>query len=188
MAMLGINNPKRGEKNNSATDDGLSKCAEVWFNELRLSGLNEKGGYAAVARADVQLADLGTVRASGDMHTRGYGNIDQKLNQRMRDDYYQYSASANINAGKLLPKSWGVTLPVFIGKSQNVSTPQYDPYDLDSELKTKLATLSKASADSLRSIAQDITTINSLNFNNVRIQPIKERKRTGREQKPRHQR
>jgi cell surface protein SprA len=176
MAMLGINNPKRGEKNNSATDDGLSKCAEVWFNELRLSGLNEKGGYAAVARADVQLADLGTVRASGDMHTRGYGNIDQKLNQRMRDDYYQYSASANINAGKLLPKSWGVTLPVFIGKSQNVSTPQYDPYDLDSELKTKLATLSKASADSLRSIAQDITTINSLNFNNVRIQPIKETK------------
>lgn len=176
MAMLGINNPKRGEKNNSVTDDGLSKCAEVWFNELRLSGLNEKGGYAAVARADVQLADLGTVRASGDMHTRGYGNIDQKLNQRMRDDYYQYSASANINAGKLLPKSWGVTLPVFIGKSQNVSTPQYDPYDLDSELKTKLATLSKASADSLRSIAQDITTINSLNFNNVRIQPIKETK------------
>jgi cell surface protein SprA len=170
MAMLGVNNTKRGERNNGV-DDGMSKCAELWFNELRLTGLNEKGGYAAIGRVEAQLADLGTVRASGDMHTRGYGNIDQKLNQRMRDDYYQYSASANINAGKLLPKNWGVTLPIFAGHSENVSTPQYDPYDLDTDLKTKLATLTKSGADSLKNAAQDVTVIQSINFQNVRIQP-----------------
>ena len=34
-------------------------CAEVWFNELRLSELDEKGGWAALGRMDINLADLG---------------------------------------------------------------------------------------------------------------------------------
>jgi cell surface protein SprA len=174
-AMLGINNPKVGEKNNPR-DDGMNKCAEVWFNELRMSGLNEKGGFAATGSADWQLADLGTVRMSGNMHTRGYGNIDQKLNQRMRDDYYQYNVSTNINAGKLFPKSWGLTLPVFMGQSKNVSTPQYNPYNQDEELKSTLQSLDKAAADSLRSVAQESNTVQSFNVTNVRIQPSKESK------------
>jgi hypothetical protein len=40
-------------------------CAEAWFNELRLSRLDEKGGYAAVGRVDVNLADLGTLSFAG---------------------------------------------------------------------------------------------------------------------------
>src|SRR5690606_26378990 len=36
-------------------DDGLPKCLEVWVNELRLSGLNEEGGVAGLARLDLQL-------------------------------------------------------------------------------------------------------------------------------------
>ena len=72
------------------------------------------------------------------MHTEGYGNIDQKLNQRFRDNFYQYDASTNLNIGKLMPKKWGVQLPLFVGYSENVSNPQYDPYDLDVKYKDKL--------------------------------------------------
>jgi cell surface protein SprA len=170
MALIGVYNPTTQEY---SRNDGLKKCGEVWFNELRVGGMNDKAGYAATANADVQIADLGTLRMSGAMHTIGYGNIDQKLMQRLRDDAYQYSVNANLNAGKLFPKNWGVTLPVFVGQTQNVSTPQYDPYDTDNELKAKLRGMNKDEADSLRSIAQDKITQQSINFQNVTIRPTK---------------
>lgn len=166
--LLGISNPKK--TNQTPTDDGMAKCIEVWFNELRMIGLNEKPGYAAAGKVAVQLADLGTVNLGGAMHTAGYGNIDQKLNQRFRDNYYQYNASTNMNVGKLMPRKWGVQLPVFVGYSQAVSNPQYDPYDLDVKYKDKLnSARDQVQRDSMKKVAQDFTSITSLNFSNVRI-------------------
>lgn len=166
--MLGILNPKKTTA--TPADDGLTKCAEVWFNELRMTGLNEKAGYAATGKVNVQLADLGSVRLSGGMHTQGYGNIDQKVNQRLRDNFYQYDASTNLNVGKLMPRKWGVQLPLFVGYSQTVSNPQYDPYDLDVNFKDELSQArDKAQRDSLKKIAQDYNAITSVNLSNVRI-------------------
>jgi len=166
--MLGILNPKK--TNATPADDGLPKCAEVWYNELRMTGLNEKPGYAATGKVNLQLADLGSVRLSGSMHTQGYGNIDQKLNQRFRDNFYQYDASTNLNVGKLMPRNWGVQLPVFVGYSENISNPQYDPYDLDVKYKDELSQArDKAQRDSMRRVAQDFTSITSVNVSNVRI-------------------
>lgn len=166
--MLGVVNPKK--TNQTPADDGMVKCTEVWFNELRLIGLNEKPGYAASAKVSLQMADLGNINLGGSMHTEGYGNIDQKLNQRFRDNFYQYNASSNLNMGKLLPRNWGVQLPVFVGYSENISNPQYDPYDLDVKYKDKLsAARDAAQKDSLRKVAQDYTSIKSLNLSNVRI-------------------
>ena len=166
--MLGILNPKKTSLNPG--DDGLSKCAEVWFNELRMTGLNEKPGYAATGKVNIQLADLGAVKLAGSLHTQGYGNIDQKLNQRFRDNFYQYDASANLNLGKLMPRKWGVQLPMFIGYSQNISNPQYNPYDLDVKYQDQLnAARDRAQRDSLKKVAQDFTSITSFNLSNVRI-------------------
>lgn len=158
--MIGVTNPR---------DDGLTKCSEVWFNELRLTDFDEKGGYAALARVDVQLADLGSVTVSGNMHTAGFGNIDQRVNERFRDNYLQYDVAANLDLGKLLPKRMGISIPVYAGYSQAVSNPEYDPYDLDIKLKEKLRLArSRAERDSIKRDAQDFTSIKSLNFTNVR--------------------
>ncbi len=166
--MLGILNPKKDAQH--PDDDGLGKCAEVWFDELRMTGINEQPGYAATAKVNVQLADLGNVHLGGSMHTQGYGNIDQKVQQRQRDNFYQYDANTNLSVGKLLPRSWGVQLPLFVGYSENVSNPQYNPYDLDVKFKDQLAAApSAAYKDSLKKVAQDYTSITSVNVNNVRI-------------------
>lgn len=166
--MLGVSNPEQTDQNPG--DDGLPKCAEVWFNELRMTGLNEKPGYAASGKVTVQLADLGNVNLSGSMHTQGYGNIDQRLNDRFRDNFYQYNGSTNLNIGKLMPRKWGVQLPVFFGYSENVSNPQYDPYDLDVTYSDKIRAAETSSRrDSLRKVAQDYMSVTSINFSNVRI-------------------
>lgn len=129
--------------------------------------MDESGGSAAVGRVEMQLADLGTIKMSGNMHTAGYGNIDQKVNQRSRDHFTQFDVSANINAGKLAPKKWGVQLPVFAGYTQSISNPIYDPYDLDIKFKDKVKGYSGKQQDSIKKIAQDFTSIKSINFQNV---------------------
>ena len=60
--MVGIRNPDKDlEQPLWTSDDGQTKCAELWVNELRLSGFNEEGGWAAVAQANATLADLANV-------------------------------------------------------------------------------------------------------------------------------
>ncbi len=79
-------------------------CAEVWFDELRLSGINDNAGYAAVGRVDIKLADLGTMYLSGAVRSVGFGSIDQNINQRSLDNSSQIDAAANLELGRLLPK------------------------------------------------------------------------------------
>jgi len=167
--MLGVSNPKK--TNQTPGDDGMPKCTEVWFDELRMAGINDHAGYAAAGKVAIQLADLGNLSLAGNMHTIGYGNIDQKIDQRMQDNYYQYNTSTNLNLGKLFPRNWGIQLPFFAGYTQNVSTPKYDPYNQDVLLSDELANArNQAARDSIKRIAQDVTSIKSFNFTNVRIQ------------------
>lgn len=169
-ALLGILNPAKGQ--NASPDDGFPKSAEVWFDEMRVSDMNEKGGYAALGRVDLQLADLGTLSVAGSMHTEGFGNVDQSVNERAMDNYYQYDVATNLELGKLMPRRWNLSIPMYAGYSETISNPEYDPYDLDIKLKDKLRlATSKHERDSILEQAQDFTSIKSLSFTNVRKLP-----------------
>lgn len=143
-------------------------CGQMWVNELRLSQIDEKGGYAALARVDVNLADLGTLSMSANMHTQGWGTLEQKVAERARDDFFQFDIATNLELGKLLPKRSGMSIPFFGSYSQSVSTPQYDPYDLDIKLKDKLKAVPASQKDSIKSAAVDFTSVKTINFTNVR--------------------
>lgn len=171
--MLGIRNPKAtGETG----DDGLSKCAEFWFNELRLDGLEEGGGWAALGRAETQLADLGNIVLSANMHTIGYGQLEQQVQERFRNNFWQYDFATNLELGKLLPKKMNLRVPFYASISQSFSTPEYDPYDLDVKLKDKLNLLSGSEAKDYKRTTQDLITIKSFNFTNVRYMGPDEKK------------
>ncbi len=154
-----------GVENSQAS---LVACGEMWVNELRLSALDEKGGYAALARIDFTLADLGTLSLSGNMHTQGFGTLEQRVNERYRDNFYQFDIATNLELGKILPKKAAMSIPVFASYSQSVSTPEYDPYDLDIKLKDKLKVVPENQKDSIRKTAVDFTSIKTVNFTNVR--------------------
>jgi len=153
-----------GVENTSAEN----ACGEVWFNELRLSSMDEEGGYAALGRVDVNLADLGTLSISANGHTKGFGTLEQRVNERFRDNFFQFDVAANLELGKLLPKKVGMSIPVFASYSQAVSTPEYDPYDMDIKLKDKLNDAPRAKRDSIKKAAVDFTATKTLNFTNVR--------------------
>ena len=148
--------------------DGTTSSMEVWVNELRLSGLEEGGGLAGLARVDLRLADFGSIALSGNYSSIGYGAIDQKLGQRSREQVIQYDIAGNFELGKFLPEKSGVKIPFFAQYSKNIKNPQYDPYDLDVELKDNLEEASAPDKKIIKERAQDVTTIKSFNFTNVR--------------------
>ena len=178
VVMVGIRNPKRVIGVNGEFDDGRSKCAEVWINELRLAGFDEEGGWAALGRVDLQLGDVGNITVAGTMHTIGYGQLEQQLNDRYKDNFYQIDVAANMEMGKFLPPKAGLQIPVYANYSHSVSTPKYDPYELDIELEDKINSvdgntdLSRDERDDLKAKikaqARDVTTIKSVNVTNMK--------------------
>jgi cell surface protein SprA len=142
---------------------------EVWINEMRLTGLDERGGAAATARVDAQLADFGSIAAAGNISTIGFGALDQKVQERARERLTGYDFAVNFNLDKFLPERWGLQLPFYAQLSNTTSTPEFDPYDLDILLEDKLRDAdNRTQRDSIRAAAQEVTTIKSVNLTNVR--------------------
>src|SRR5699024_1278783 len=127
MLMLGL-------KNTGNTD----VSGEVWFNEFRMSNMKNKGGWAAILNMDTNFADLWSVSANGRKSTIGFGALENGPNGRSRENVEGYDVVTNINAGHLLPKKWGIHMPVSYSREEELVTPQYDPEFKDIELKTLL--------------------------------------------------
>lgn len=177
VMMLGVRNPKQGAKFNPLSDDdGLSKCAEIWFNELRLAGFDEDGGTAALASLGVKLADLGNINLAASMHTVGFGQVDMKVDDRYQDDYVQYNLSGNLELGKFLPEKAKIRIPFYGALSQSFSTPEYDPYQLDIKSKDMFSTLAGDTLKEYKKSVQTIQTRRGFNFTNVRKLPSEKAK------------
>ena len=182
--MLGIHNPFAGDTATNPlydADDAQPKCVEVWFNELRVSGFEEFGGTAALANVNIKLADLGNISLSGEMHTRGFGQVEQKIDQRYKDNLWKYDFSTNIEGGKLLPEKAGIRIPFYANYAQSFSTPEFDPYQFDiptrDYIKTIKASDGNKAARTYRSQVQTINTRRGYNFSNVRVVPQTKAKR-----------
>ncbi len=144
-------------------------CADVWLNELRLVGLNEQGGAAALGRVDFQLADFGNVALSGSISGVGWGAIDKKLLERSQEKIVTYDAATNLELGKFFGEKSGIKVPFFAQYSADKRTPKYDPYDRDLTLKEKLAAAdSNEEKEEIKENAQNNTVIKTVSFNNVR--------------------
>ncbi len=171
------NNPYNGDDvfndGRIFTDDGMTKSGEIWFNELRLTDFNEKGGWAANLRMQTQLADFATVSLAGQTSTPGFGSIEKKVNDRSKEYFYSYDLATNLQLGKLLPQKAGLKLPMYFGFSESWTNPEFNPLDPDIPLEVSLDNpdYTEADKDSIRHLVQDYTMRKSINFTNVKIDP-----------------
>ena len=127
--MVGIKNGRQ---------DSSSICPEVWFNELRISDMDNEGGWAAILSMDSNVADFMNLSLTARHSTAGFGSVEQGPNERSREDVNQYDVVTNMNLGQLLPKKWGVQLPFNYGQSEALITPKYDQQYKDLELDNRL--------------------------------------------------
>ncbi len=171
VIMIGIRNPKK--THNTPEDDGLSKSAEIWVNELRLYDFNDEGGWAANARVNANLADLGNITLAGFMSTPGFGGIEQSVSARQQEEIINYDLATNLELGRLFPESFGLRIPMHFSYSESVSNPLYNPMNPDLFFEDDLASYdTQAERDSIRRLSQDLVRRKSINFTNVAITGI----------------
>ena len=147
-----------GVKNNATGN----RSAELWFNELRVAGFDNKGGWAAVLNADTNIADFADLSVSGRANSQGFGSIDQRVNERSQEDVKQYDVVTNVNLGQLLPKKAGIKIPFNYSISEEFRDPKWDPQYQD-VLFEDAKTYNKNS-----DYARDYTKRRSINLINVR--------------------
>ncbi|KAB7529228.1 cell surface protein SprA [Flagellimonas olearia] len=149
--------------------DDLPARGEVWFNELRLVGLDNKGGWAAIVAMDANMADFANVSVTGSKSTSGFGSIDQMPNERSREDAVSYDMVTNVNAGQLLPKKWNLQVPFNYGVSETLITPEFDPVYDDLKLDDRIAAAAtQEDAETIQEQAEDYTKRTSFNLIGVR--------------------
>ena len=176
VVMIGVRNPNDFDNPFSDSDDGLAKCASIWVNELRLTDFNEEGGWAAVARLNANLADFGTMQVAANMSTPGWGTLEQRVQERQQETIQGIDANSTLKLGKFFPENWGVQLPMYVGYSETVTTPRFDPLSPDIELADQ-PTLDPARRKKSRSLLR----LRSINFTNVKINPQKGDKGKGKD-------
>ena len=154
-----------GVRNNSRS----TKAIEVWLNELRLTGFNNQGGWAAQSALNVQLSDAGSVNMTGHAETAGFGGLEEGVSQRRLDDYFQYAVTTNFDLGRFFPEKLKLNLPLYYSYQQEKTSPLYSPFDTDLYLDDMLETLPGMERDSLASIANLVTTSKNLSLSNVKM-------------------
>ncbi len=148
-----------GVKNTTLND----KSAEVWFNELRSAGFDNKGGWAAVLNADANFADVANVSLAGSMSTVGFGNVEDRVNQRSLNETKQYDIATTINLGKVLtPKKWGIQLPMSYSIGETFIDPKFDPQYQDVTLEDAI------DQNPNSEFSRDYTKRTSISFINVK--------------------
>ncbi|HDQ00690.1 MAG TPA: cell surface protein SprA [bacterium] len=98
---------------------------EVWVNELRLSDVKKDKGMAFRARVSFQAADLFSLNAEINRKDADFHNVNQRFGGGNNE--WSQNLSGNLALQKLLPRSWGLSIPVNFNYSERKSTPKYLP-------------------------------------------------------------
>lgn len=122
---MGVRNPFNPD--NSSAGGVPSVDAQVWLNELRVSGFDNRNGWAANARAQLQLADFATVNLNLSQQTDGFGALNSRLGQRRTSDEFAYDLNSTVNMHKFIPDRFGWNIPVSLSARRSISTPRYLP-------------------------------------------------------------
>ena len=167
VIMVGIRNPRKQTYDDAG--DMMPKSAIVWINELRLADFINKGGWAAMALARTNLADLGDLSLYTAYTSAGFGNLEDKLNRLELVNTFNIQTTLNLEMGKFLPEDWGVHIPLYLDYNSQIGSPEYNPLDPDVKLSDDLKTYNtKAERDSIREMTQQRKTTTNLTLTNIR--------------------
>lgn len=112
-----------------------TKDIVLWVDELRLSDIDNKGGYAGNTSLNFNLGDFATVNTSASFSSVGFGSITQKPSERSQSDHSAFGINTTVNVDKFLPEKSGMKIPVNYSYTQTIEDPKYSPIDTDVQFK-----------------------------------------------------
>ncbi len=105
------------------TNDLISGA--IWFNDMRLSGPRRETGYGAQARAALSLADFVTASANVNYSDPNFRRFSEGREVKIGGFGTQLAASIRTNFDRLLPYSWGLSIPLLYQVSRQENLPKY---------------------------------------------------------------
>lgn len=152
---------------------GQTKDIVLWVNEVRMTGIENKGGYAGNASLDFNLGDFAMVNANAAHSSIGFGSLDSRPAERTQSTNTAFNINTTVNLDKFIPEKVGMKIPVNYSYTQTVEDPKYNPLDNDVEFKKA------ANKSELKKVARTYTQQRSLGVMNMH----KERTNTKKKQR-----
>lgn len=147
-------------------DDAVQKDIVLWVNEVRLSGIENQGGYAGNASLNMNLADLASINAAGAFSTIGFGAIVQKPVERAQSSLSSFNINTTVNVDKFFPEKMGLRIPVNYTYAQSIEDPKYNP--LNSDIKFE----KDPNKEQTKKIARTYTQQRSISVLNMRKERV----------------
>lgn len=149
---------------------GATKEGTIWVNELKVCDLNEDGGWAANVNANLLISDIATINFSSHYSSAGFGAVDEPMSNRSLDSYKTYNLALQGDMGRLMPEKLQLSAPIYYSRSNEKTTPKYNPLDQDILLSEALrATNTEQQRDSIKSFAVTSRATESFSLSNMRF-------------------
>lgn len=121
-------------RNQRAKNDGIGTpnlSAQLWVNELRASGFDNRRAWSGNVSARIQMADFATFNATVSHSQDGFGSINSRMIDRNKSDQTSYNLSTSVNLHRFIPETYGWRIPVSLSTRRSVSTPRFLPREGD---------------------------------------------------------
>jgi len=173
--LIGVRNPKT-----SVGSEDYTKPinAVIWVDELRLTDMDKKPGWASTARFETVLSDFGKFSVGLSHSSPRFGSLEQKITQLPLQSTTDFIFTTDLDLGKFFGQKTGLRLPLHYDYNSTRITPEYNPLDPDIKLKEALDTYTnKQNKDSVRKLTEDYTVRQNLNLLNIRKERTKTKKK-----------
>ena len=129
---LGMRNPK--DPNDPESKGVHDLDGEIWMNELRVSGFDDRRASAVNLSSRFDLADFADVSTTFSHRADGFGSLGSRLGERQLFELTSFDLSSTVNLHKFLPDRFGWNFPVSISYQKSTSTPRFLPNQGDIRL------------------------------------------------------
>ena len=97
----------------------------VWFDDLRLSAPRKEPGYGLQAQANLALSDFVNVGVNVGYSDPNFRRFSEGRGVKTGGYGTNYGANVRASLDRLLPASWGMSIPVSYGISERRNLPKY---------------------------------------------------------------
>jgi hypothetical protein len=107
---------------------GAPARTEIWFNELRVSNVKKRSSRAMRADVTAKFSDVLNLNTNYERMDADYHTVKERT--PASPTYKEnFSASADMDMGRLLPPSWGMSARLAVNTAQRLSVPKFYPND-----------------------------------------------------------
>ncbi|MEO0021342.1 MAG: cell surface protein SprA [candidate division WOR-3 bacterium] len=99
----------------------------IWFDDMRLTAPRKEPGYGLTAQTTVQLGDFVALGLRWNYSDPNFRRFSEARGVRTGGYSQNLGADIRLNLDRILPRQWGISIPVTYNRTRQTSLPKYSP-------------------------------------------------------------